>query len=823
MLSALACSLEFLVRRYQKIFPHRLFELLKPLEFNQQSVFNLPACLRDPLTQHFFESYTHEAAFEAKAQAYLSAMAQMIELDIADVESKHSSIRELTMLRSRGHQISLQELSARDLFHFVGKKYDVKFQEYESGQGQGHQHQQPESGQIIDGQGTKRKYTATVGGAWRAFLRARAAGEPLTPERIKNLASEYRSLSHDEHQHFKDMGFAAVARHELALASASSRKGAPTDNSSAVVAASLQEVSTMLSSPSWDMCDYDSFCRAVCDVASAKRQLAKAQAQKAFENQASLESQADRTWQTELHKHGSALVKHICQKPAIMNIPRLGYKEGHLHRSMLEKQWQSDHATIRHEAQQKLEYPAKGDSKTCYKLGVCLCNRTDVKLFCKKLFMRLKKSFPSAKKDKNKVKSMERCLYEGGYVVLHFHSPCAANMVPDRELFLQAGHTNFKTWEFACFRLHRVLDQTVGSDTVLLSVGSTDDFEDCLDEVCAIFAAVKSWLDLSLSWSLQVFEMLADEEAVEFTLMQPRFVEISQTSTMPHFSIELWKGWELEKPRRKSRRLSQDQDSDLIPARSAPARPNRNRPPGPKPPNPANDDANDALVFDEDPLRNEDDIQNWFNELVQQTESQSDDHEDDDEDNGQWNVQDALASLLNDDADDPENEPQQLPVPANPVQHLFDEEESEEELQPFNPRRPRVAAPGQLGVERQPKQAEEIFEVPGYGNIRYNQRGFLRAHCSQAGHGKLCRRQRQTLAGKHPSMGRPIGSLISWLKSSHNHEDDAGHKLAATRGFDERLASREWFEALPGGRDFAERHERPLKNGESREPRIVWN
>ena len=317
MLSALACSLEFLVRRYQKIFPHRLFELLRPLEFNKQSVFDLPACLRDPLAQHFFELYTHESAFEAKAQAYLSAVAQMIELDIADVESKHSSIRELTMLRSRGHQISLQELSARDLFHFVGKKYDVKFQEYESGHQ--HQNQQPEPDRITDDagfrQGTKRKYSATVGGAWRAFLRTRAAGEPLAPQRIKTLPAEYRALSHDEYQHFKDMGFAAVARHELALASASFRRGAPTDNSSAVVAASSQEVGTMLSSPSWGMCDYDSFCRAVCDVAAAKRQLAKAQAQKASENQASLESQTDRTWQTELHKHGSALVKHICQKP----------------------------------------------------------------------------------------------------------------------------------------------------------------------------------------------------------------------------------------------------------------------------------------------------------------------------------------------------------------------------------------------------------------------------------------------------------------------------------------------------------------------------
>ena len=496
-----------------------------------------------------------------------------------------------------------------------------------------------------------------------------------------------------------------------------------------------------------------------------------------------------------------------------------------MHRSMLEKQWQTDHETIRHEAQPKLEMnPANRDSKTCYKLGVCLCDRADVKVFCKKLFTHLKKSFPSAKKDKNKVKTMERCLYEGGYVVLHFHSPCAANMVPARELFLQVGHTNFTTWEFACFRLHRVLDQTVGSNTVLLSIGSTDDFEDCLDEVCTIFAAVKSWLDLSLSWSLQVFEVLADEEAVEFTLMQPRFVEISQTSSMPDFSIDLWNGWELEKPRRKSRRLSQDRG--LVPARAAPAKPNRNYPRGPNPPNPANDDATDALVVDEDPLENEDDIQNWFNELVEQTEPQLDDHADDDEDDDQFNMQDALASLLNEDEpDEPENEPQQLPVPANPVRHLFDEEESEEELQPFNPRRPRVAAPDpeRLGVARQPKQAEEIFEVPGYGDIRYNQRGFLRAHCRQAGHGKLCRRQRQTHGGKHPSMGRPIGSLISWLKSSQNHEHDTGHKLAATRGFDERLASREWFESLPGGRDFAERHERPLKNGESREPRTVWN
>eukprot|EP00971_Amphidinium_carterae_P350184 6491423-Amphidinium_carterae.1 len=52
------------------------------------------------------------------------------------------------------------------------------------------------------------------GGAWRAFVHSRSRGQKLTPAGMRDLASEYRSLSAEAKQHFCSMGADATFAHK---------------------------------------------------------------------------------------------------------------------------------------------------------------------------------------------------------------------------------------------------------------------------------------------------------------------------------------------------------------------------------------------------------------------------------------------------------------------------------------------------------------------------------------------------------------------------------------------------------------------------------
>ena len=119
-------------------------------------------------------------------------------------------------------------------------------------------------------------------------------------------------------------------------------------------------------------------------------------------------------------------------------------------------------------------------------------------------------------------------------------------------------------------------------------------------------------------------------------------------------------------------------------------------------------------------------------------------------------------------------------------------------------------------VPRQAKNPEDIFVLPAplQGcSLRFNRKGFIRAHCGIPGHG-TCTRQRQTLQGKRGgnTSGRPIGHLLAWLAEGAQHDSHVSHVGSFPASHEARQAQRDWFLALEGGRTFAE-HELPAANG----------
>ena len=131
---------------------------------------------------------------------------------------------------------------------------------------------------------------------------------------------------------------------------------------------------------------------------------------------------------------------------------------------------------------------------------------------------------------------------------------------------------------------------------------------------------------------------------------------------------------------------------------------------------------------------------------------------------------------------------------------------------------PRVREP-EAGI-RASKVPEVVFDLSHHGlqgDLRFNQRGFIRCHCGI--HGDMCRRQRQTTAGRLGA-GRPIGSLISWLRDANRHPDKRSHVLDVPASHAERKSARDWFKQLPGATAFLA-FERPKAATEDEEPRHI--
>lgn len=109
---------------------------------------------------------------------------------------------------------------------------------------------------------------------------------------------------------------------------------------------------------------------------------------------------------------------------------------------------------------------------------------------------------------------------------------------------------------------------------------------------------------------------------------------------------------------------------------------------------------------------------------------------------------------------------------------------------------------GRATSSRAAKVAEEVFDLTPFGipgELRYNERGFMRAHCKR--HGAQCRRQRQTTPGR-AGAGRPIGSLVQWLREAEQHDNHLEHVCALPAMFRDRVTARNLFTTFPNADSF---------------------
>ena len=135
----------------------------------------------------------------------MEAIATGFSLDIAPIEARHSSNREMTLMKNKGWMTTLQCLSAKFISKTVGeltRRVDTSQRTKKEQKNTNKDNKKPAVG--------KKKSSKGGGGAWRAYCHKHGKGKKFDIQTLQALATGYRSLSVEEKQVYVEAGKAAV-------------------------------------------------------------------------------------------------------------------------------------------------------------------------------------------------------------------------------------------------------------------------------------------------------------------------------------------------------------------------------------------------------------------------------------------------------------------------------------------------------------------------------------------------------------------------------------------------------------------------------------
>ena len=218
MVASGVCAMHALLRRPRDAMPYQAFHLAAQdisddeLKQHAERLAKLPPCLHDEFWAGWSKKYPDKTdLLGSECRGLLQCLASVIALDVASIESAHSSTREFANLRSRGWVSSLEEVSSR--FVLLQRKRRNK-QTYSAAnntikKSRRHGASDPQkSGQ------RKKERQASIS-AWNAFVHVHAAGQRPSAELHSRLSQMFRDLSDDEKQIYIDAGQAASAARKM--------------------------------------------------------------------------------------------------------------------------------------------------------------------------------------------------------------------------------------------------------------------------------------------------------------------------------------------------------------------------------------------------------------------------------------------------------------------------------------------------------------------------------------------------------------------------------------------------------------------------------
>ncbi|CAE7781386.1 unnamed protein product [Symbiodinium sp. CCMP2456] len=857
--SLMACVCYFLHMCFDG-FPYCLFKLLVDPTQADEILNQRPACMRDSLAATFLQKHGENLA-SSEALACLHSLAILIDLDISGLESAHSSLREYTMSRGRGHTPDFAQVSAKRLCAWTGRRY-------------GHGKQQAASGGKSSYQKSKQckqKKHSRPGGAWRAFCSEKARGQKFTRRLIRQLAAEYRDLAQDEYEVYCERGAAATAaaragnkrpfslmdspvplalrpaevleRHtDLVVALPGSDFGAQFEALRARLRAGHKAEKSRAAVPPADV-PLDTVLQQALDQGGAPglqqgvRTRPHAAAVPKLQHhcfvppavrfaKARRDNVLDLLESTEYSALAIlARVKSADDALAFSKSRRSQMEDNQTSMGeWLQNQWTLEHRSLRHEDQPKIPGAKKHASGMgpCGLAGTCSCSRPGDQKFCKKLTQLLRKTLWK----RRGVACPARLDYEAGRLVVSLKTGDG-----EQEVFFFPGYTNYTTWTFAAVLLQPCERQH--EDGVMKLVFGEEDTHfvespwTVLAGLLTMQALVKKFVDVSKPCAVRFWSILEDERRLPVWEMQPRFVDVCLHTD----DLAFWKGEARDSAPAQADRshgILDDMGGDAAddePGEDGDEEDNLSLLSDGSPAASTNsqDEAVEALLGAANAFRGPDaDVRS------DASQSEHEVHIPDELLPAAEPVPDAVAALLafaenadNDaDADAPGAD---AAIPAAPAPEAAPAPPAERPIAPAPEAAPAPPAErpiARAGRAQRETQLQMLIPDPIGGEIRYNLKGmFFTAFCPR--HGEFCRRQRQATAGKRAGSGRPLGNLLSWLAAAEEYDTQEAHVGSKVAGHEKRKEVREWFMQVPNSNVLLE-YERASEAGEDAELYVVF-
>ena len=408
------------------------------------------------------------------------------------MECGHSSIREYTKARGRGHAPNLAEVSAKSVCKFVSRHHFMAKAKDSKTADQAEEQQQ----QSKDGVGKKKKLGG--GGPWKAFLSEKCKGRfKLGRQVIRELREEYVKLSSNEFRYYQELGANLVAQTRykslVGLGGFRQQQQASSEHEQDMSLVEVGGATTKdvlaVSKPGFYV-DGDSFnarFRAFSQIVQREQRQRLQDAKKVFSldnGDPTVDGSSDPSMrELSCVRHGgsgflqglrkspqgfSMCVDHFEWRMPITQFVQCclhekGILDDNLRLQDMETQWMKDHELIQHEHLEQLQMgPGKPfPASACHKLGTCVCGERgkEAVAMTHKLKTYMKSCYGGGTQ---KQPSEERVRFSEGLIVVELASEELSSLYVSSSgsesgpevLYLHAGYNNFSIWETTCARLH---------------------------------------------------------------------------------------------------------------------------------------------------------------------------------------------------------------------------------------------------------------------------------------------------------------------------------------------------------------------------------
>ena len=142
----------------------------------------------------------------------LESIASFISLDISQIEARHATNREITLMRARGWYPSLEYVTASFVTRFQQHLGDWRWRKSRDSK-----EEADKDKQTTEKHSKKKKKKGGGGGAWRAFIHEKASGERfdrgLNGQSIGGVAAENRALTPEQKARYVNAGRMATHAH----------------------------------------------------------------------------------------------------------------------------------------------------------------------------------------------------------------------------------------------------------------------------------------------------------------------------------------------------------------------------------------------------------------------------------------------------------------------------------------------------------------------------------------------------------------------------------------------------------------------------------